>query len=114
MNSITVEIELPNVKLECFYDSSRKIVSVIDRYNWSRNSEIEFNLKQSEIFDYKLEDDLFSLNCWTDSSPYIFWKDKHKNYLAVIVHLNKSYELLTEKEINIITEAVITAFNKLN
>lgn len=114
MKSISVEIELPNLKLECFYDSSRKIVSVIDRHNWSRNSDLEHNQRQNEIFDYKVEHDLFSLNCWTDSSPYSYWKDKHKNYLTAIVHLNKGYELLTDEEINIVTESVITAFKELN
>lgn len=118
MTPIMLDIKLPKVKNldDIKYDKSRKIVSAKQHNSWSRDNADDYNQHVIDIYDYKLDNELFSLNCWTDNGGFRYWSNQHneKNYFAVIVHLKKCFLDFTRAEIDLIQDEINKAYNKLN
>jgi hypothetical protein len=117
MIPIMLDIELPKVKkLEYVkYDFSRKIVSAKQHNAWSRDNKEDYDKRVDEIHSYRIENELFKLNCWVDISGFDYWSTQdEKNYFAVIAHLKKCFLECNQAEIKLIQYEINKAYTKLN
>ena len=118
MRPIMLDIELPKVNnLEDIrYNKSVKIVSAKQHNSWSRDNREDYDKRVDEIDSYRIENELFKLNCWADISGFDYWSTQHdnKNYFAVLVHLKKCFLDCTRAEIDLIQDEINKAYTKLN
>ena len=109
MNAIT-ENNL-RIDLDTPYDKESNKIEVYSSVYWTAENEEEYNQKEKLIDDYKVDNDLFSLNCWCDISGFNYWviQQEEENYVSIDVCLKKDVLDYTEEEIELIKEAIIKA-----
>lgn len=98
------------IDVDCPYDKEQNKIDVYSNCYWSAESKKEYDEKEALINNYLAENDLFKLYAWCDISGYEYWGVQHEeNYVSIDVVLKKQPNEYSQKEINVIREAIVSA-----
>jgi len=100
-NNLKLDVDAP-------YCKEGNKIDVYTNCSWTADSEEEYQAKEKLINDYKVDNELFELFAWCDSSGYEYWvvEEQQDNYVSVDVNLKKQVEEYTDEEIQVIRKAI--------
>tara|TARA_R110002020_G_scaffold399423_2_gene609298 strand:+ start:335 stop:697 length:363 start_codon:yes stop_codon:yes gene_type:complete len=97
--------------LDTPYDKENNKIDVYSSVYWTADSNKEYTEKETIIHEYKVENNLCTINAWCDISGYDYWvvRQEEENYVSIDVVLLKPAEDYTKEEMiklrDLITEA---------
>ena len=99
--------------LDTPYDADENKIDVYSSVYWTAETELIYDKKENLIFDYKIENDLFTLRAWCDISGFDYWvvQQEEENYVSIDIYLKKQPNEYTQEECMLIQKAIINAEN---
>jgi len=114
-NLLTNDILNNNLRidLDTLYEKELNKIDVYSDIYWTAKNEKDYKFIENEIFNYKIDNDLFSIVCWCDVSGFDYWviKQEETNYVSIDVYLKKDAILYSEAELEEIKKAIINTNN---
>lgn len=69
------------------------LFEIEDSISWSAESKKQFTCIQKKINDYHIENPLYTIYAWSDSSSYTYWKQEFKdgsyNYAQITIEMHQ-------------------------